>query len=121
MYIPDTNSATPECVVFDQRALEDIDAFDQYGNRVGFTIEYTASAGTATKDCSNGGRAEPYRMQITTYCNQRYDELVELVNNETGFGDQSGYFCEPKFVYYTKKACPAYQISNFQVMFSNNI
>ena len=56
-------------------------------------------------------------MNVVTYCNQRYDELVEVVSAESGFKEP----CHPEFVYYTKKACPIYQIDRFQVMIHGNL
>ena len=64
VYIPDFNSKTPQCVSFDQGELKDLDKFDQYGNRVGFQIEYTQSdaASQESGGCPNGARSEPYKL-----------------------------------------------------------
>ena len=111
-----------KCVSFDQGELRDINMLDKNGEIVGFNITYTQSEElrSQTDPCKNGQRQEDYRMNIITYCNQRYDNLVEIVSEETGFGPPD-YLCHPQFVYYSKSACPVYQQSRFLGMFHENI
>lgn len=73
--MPDANAVLiPKkntCIGFDQGELKNIDKFDKDGNRVGFIINYTQSdkAKLINEYCPNGGRSEPYKLDITTYCN----------------------------------------------------
>ena len=113
VYIPNWQAAAadPVCVSFDVGILSDINEVDKDGNIVGFNISYSQSEELRNKvpQCSYGQRTEDYQMTVVTYCNQRYEELVELVSDETGFAE----VCHPQFVYYTKKACPIYQVTRF--------
>ena len=108
-----SHQADPDrvCVNFDVGELRDINKVDKDGNIVGFNISYsqTDELRKNTPQCSYGKLKVDYQMTVVTYCNQRYDELVELVSDETGFGE----VCHPQFVYYTRKACPSYQVTRF--------